>query len=211
MPRRRQALMTSVPVRIANAAKRPEELPTCDQLLYGIRVGCENDRTSVSHATTGSTYPSPRRLCMLHGCRSLPLLFVIALLSASAPRVAAWPSDPRTPLRLCTQSGEQAVNAVVSDGSGGAFVAWHDGRSGGGSKHIYAQRVDALGAVLWAAEGTLVCNASSLQEKPVMLADGAGGVVIIWLDGRHGSHSVVYAQRLNGAGNAQWTTNGIRL
>ena len=45
---------------------------------------------------------------------------------------------------LCTTIGEQGLPTIVSDGAGGAIVAWHDYRSGA-TPDIYAQRVDEWG------------------------------------------------------------------
>jgi hypothetical protein len=45
-------------------------------------------------------------------------------------------------LPLCTLPRGQYAPAIVSDGAGGAIVAWQDERAG---RHIYAQRVDGAG------------------------------------------------------------------
>jgi hypothetical protein len=49
-------------------------------------------------------------------------------------------------VRLCDAGGDQDQPAVVSDGAGGASVAWRDFRNSGYSD-VYAQRVDANGQI----------------------------------------------------------------
>ena len=48
------------------------------------------------------------------------------------------------------------------------------------------------------------------QSGASLVADGAGGVIAAWSDFRH-LGADVYAQRLNGAGVAQWAANGAAI
>ena len=50
---------------------------------------------------------------------------------------ATWPHDPFVNVRLAPSVGNQQAPAIVSDGIGGAIVAWSDGRSG--NFDIYAK------------------------------------------------------------------------
>jgi hypothetical protein len=64
----------------------------------------------------------------------------------------------------------------------------------------------------WPLNGIPVCNDPSTQTNPTIVSDGAGGVIIAWLDGRNGSSSArIYAQRTNAAGTPQWTANGVAV
>jgi hypothetical protein len=97
---------------------------------------------------------------------------------------------------------------VVADGSGGAYVAWQDSRSGAGFD-VYAQRLTSAGAPVWAVNGVPVCVAANAQSGVVITSDGTGSAVIAWSDQRASASNDIYAQRLNGSGVAQWTTDGI--
>ena len=56
-----------------------------------------------------------------------------------------WPVDGRA---LCTAANSQDYATIVSDGAGGAIVAWEDGRTSGTTGiDIYARRVYASGEV----------------------------------------------------------------
>jgi len=99
------------------------------------------------------------------------------------------------------------IPQIVSDGAGGAIIVWNDPRSG--ADDIYAQRINASGVVQWTTDGVAICTASGSQSQPTIAADGSGGAIIAWQDFRNGSHLDIYAQRINASGAVQWTVNGI--
>jgi hypothetical protein len=53
-----------------------------------------------------------------------------------------------------------------------------------------------------------VCQATDDQTGPQVVFQPSSGPIIVWLDGRHGSNDVIYAQRLDGVGAPQWSLNG---
>jgi hypothetical protein len=110
---------------------------------------------------------------------------------------------------LCTATEDQKWPIIASDGAGGAIVTWLDYRSGS-DWDIYAQRVDATGAVQWTTNGATVCAAMGAQEDPAIISDGAGGAIVTWHDLRGGIGDI-YAQRMNASGTPQWTTDGVAL
>jgi hypothetical protein len=144
-----------------------------------------------------------------------PLLLLVLALLATAPAVApspawsAWPHDPYAGnVPLCTATGSQHTPTIVSDGAGGAIVTWCDHRSG--NDDIYAQRVSAVGAVQWTADGVALCTATGSQQLPTIVSDGAGGAIVTWFDYRSGNADI-YARRASAAGTVQWTANGVAL
>ncbi len=96
--------------------------------------------------------------------------------------------------------------ALVSDGAGGAIVAWEDNRSG--PYDIYGQRVNGSGVPQWTPNGVAVCAAVGDQFGPHVVPDGTGGAIVCWQDVR-GIDSDVYAQRVTFVGAAAWTPDGI--
>ncbi|MGA2625151.1 MAG: T9SS type A sorting domain-containing protein [Bacteroidota bacterium] len=111
---------------------------------------------------------------------------------------------------ICTATNNQLSPTIVSDGAGGAIITWYDYRSGT-SYDIYAQRVNASGAVQWVTDGVAICTATNTQMFPTIVSDGAGGAIITWMDIRSGSNYDIYAQRVNASGSAQWTGNGVAI
>jgi hypothetical protein len=103
---------------------------------------------------------------------------------------------------------------IVADGSHGAIIAWNYSSpycSGSGSYYdIYAQRVDADGAVQWGSTGVAVCTAASNQYLSDTESDGNGGAILAWYDMRTPSNSYdIYAQKVNFGGVPQWTADGV--
>jgi hypothetical protein len=111
-------------------------------------------------------------------------------------------------ISVCTASQYQESPQIVSDGSGGAIVAWADKRDG--NYDIYAQRIDAKGNTLWDTNGVAVCTALNAQESPQLAPDGSGGAIVTWEDIRSGDDDI-YAQWVDADGNAMWKTDGVRL
>lgn len=109
---------------------------------------------------------------------------------------------------LCTGQQGLLIGQTISDGSGGAIVAWHDRRNF--YNNVFVQKIIANGTVQWTADGVGVSTVSCKQEYPVLASDGAGGVIAAWQDNRNGAYDI-YAQRINAAGAVQWTTDGIAV
>jgi hypothetical protein len=120
---------------------------------------------------------------------------------------ALWQDDGVT---LCMASGHQYDPQIVSDGSGGAIVAWYDLRVGSNSYDIYAQKVDGDGNALWQTDGVSLCVAADNQLDPQITSDGSGGAIVAWADWR-GLDYDIYAQWVDADGNVLWQADGVRL
>lgn len=104
-------------------------------------------------------------------------------------------------------------HAAVSDGAGGAIVAF-GGFGGASDSDVRAQRVGAAGDVLWSAGGVVLSAAPGVQEYPRIAPDGAGGAVFAWWDHRGHAYDLylapaVYAQRVLADGTVGWTADGV--
>jgi hypothetical protein len=140
------------------------------------------------------------------GSLRLKLLLTTALLVSAVTSVQAdWVDGG---VALCSDTGNQRFPVIVSDGAGGAIVAWRDESSG--NYDIYAQRVDATGTPMWVAGGLPICTAAGDQSFSQIVNDGAGGMIIAWHDGR-GTDNDIYAQRVSATGTLLWTENGVVL
>ncbi len=109
--------------------------------------------------------------------------------------VPKWTADG---VKLCNAPEHQNAYAIVNDGAGGAVVVWGDGRDNGGvewNHDVYAGRVSNTGALLWATDGVLLCAAEEEQQNIVMIGDGSGGAMAVWVDDRIDSYDI-YAQRV---------------
>lgn len=110
-------------------------------------------------------------------------------------------------IAVCSKTTSQKNPKLISDNAGGAIIVWED--SINSYWDIYAQRISASGAPLWATNGVAVCAAPNIQINPKIDVDDLGGAVITWQDKRNSTDYDIYAQRLNPSGVIQWAANGI--
>jgi hypothetical protein len=106
---------------------------------------------------------------------------------------------------ICTGLQNQVSPQLVTDGAGGACIAWVDDR--GGDWDIYGQRISAGGAIQWPANGVGICTAILDQVSPQLASDEAGGAIVTWADRRSGSWDI-YAQRMSAVGVGEWAQDG---
>jgi predicted lipoprotein with Yx(FWY)xxD motif len=124
----------------------------------------------------------------------------------NASGVAQWTMGG-VAIRMAT--GNQLAPKITSDGAGGAIITWED--LSGGDYKIYAQRVNASGAIQWTADGVRVSMAAGWQWYPAIISDGAGGAIITWLDNNSSTGRDIYAQRVNFSGAVEWAINGVPI
>lgn len=133
-------------------------------------------------------------------------LLAFLLAGAAMPARAQWPG-PTVNVPVCKATGSQNYRNAISDGAGGMFTAWTDTRFV--LSDIYVQHVSASGAMLWHTEGVLTCGGANKQEQPILVSDGAGGVIVAWRDFRTDPAGDVYAQRVDSTGTPVWAFNGV--
>jgi hypothetical protein len=125
-----------------------------------------------------------------------------------------WNSYPDG-VPICDTIESQIMPNLVSDGCGGAIIAWDDNRTIPGVYEWdpYAQRVDSSGNVLWIRNGIVINQAPNTQSHPQLVSDGCGGAVIAWNDYRTwpAPNIDIYAQRVDSSGNLQWDSNGVAI
>lgn len=129
---------------------------------------------------------------------------------------AQWPPDG-APVCVLTPA-MQRIGEIVSDGAGGAYVSFIDGRNGE-DWDVYVQRITASGAIApgWPATGVPVCMEPGDQYAMGLTADSEGGAIVVWEDYRTWvnpdpfTHSRdIYALKVTSSGAiaAGWQVNG---
>jgi hypothetical protein len=114
---------------------------------------------------------------------------------------------------VCPSTLFQSQPRLLSDGLGGAIIAWSDQRADTTSEYsgdVYAQSFDAQGTARWAPNGVPLCVAPWPQYVSGISPDGDGGAIVVWEDFRSESGDI-YAQRVSGGGQALWAADGIGL
>jgi hypothetical protein len=114
-------------------------------------------------------------------------------------------------VQVCVSPASQPQ--VVSDGAGGAIIAYEqciscgDGSQGCCDLDIYAQRIDAEGNVLWGPDGVPVCVEPLPQLDPGIVDDGAGGAIVFFVThlpiGDY-HYPAIHALRIDADGHKLW-------
>jgi hypothetical protein len=119
---------------------------------------------------------------------------------------------------VCGNAEDQRHVRMVSDGAGGAIIAWEDHRGRFGESDIYAQRVSPGGAARWSVDGVPICTAAWYQTfsgagLKNIVADGGGGAIIVWEDARGGTPTSrdIYGQKVSSSGAVLWSPNGVPI
>jgi hypothetical protein len=140
-------------------------------------------------------------------------------LDAAGVVAPGWPVDGLVVSPFPTEAGIErptnfdaatlGLSSIVSDGAGGAFVAWTDHRSG--NADVYLQHLVADGiAGGWPADGLALSGAAGDQSLPTLAPDGSGGAFVAWEDRRFGEADVFAQHVLPDGGLAHdWPEGGL--
>ena len=151
---------------------------------------------------------------------SPPEIAVNHVLASGALDDGTWPHFGRSvvtdPNSIANAAGGQAGPVIVSDGAGGAIVAWEDGRSPDTETDIFATHLLANGQVdaAWPVNGAALAVIDGVQDAPAMVPDGAGGAIVTWMDRRAGASVIdLYAQHVLASGvvDPRWPVNGLAV
>jgi len=96
-------------------------------------------------------------------------------------------------ISLCAGPGHSTIMALEYD----QIFNW---------SHIVVNRIDANGNFLW-GDGIKLDGVNE-SRSPQVVADGNGGAYVIWW-GYVSNNQVMYAQRIDSNGTAQWTSTAI--
>ena len=174
---------------------------------FRVLTSAVRDQTDLSMAPDGSggayySWTSLQNLTLSAEIYGMHLL-------ADGTRATGWAAGGRL---LSTGTGDQFQPEVVGDGLGGFWMAWTDSRSG--ANDIHYARFLATGALApgYPAGGLILCGETGSQIEARVLADGAGGMFVVWLDARDGE-LVMYGQHINSLGQVApgWTAGGSPL
>ena len=97
---------------------------------------------------------------------------------------------------------------LISDGNGGAIVAWRNDQEPSMTSRLYLQKITSTGNLQWGASGVMVAD-TPYQVGGKITSDNANSVIISWYDARSLSGLSQFAQRFNSSGNPMWILNGV--
>ena len=121
---------------------------------------------------------------------------------------ALWGPDGIT---VAAYSSLKVSPMILSDGVGGAVIAWKDDRDTNHEYYkLYAQRVDSLGNSTWSTNGVAVSTSHGEKLGVGIILSGSNGYIIAWMDDMNGKPSL-FIQRLDSSGDPLWQSNGIMV
>ncbi len=104
------------------------------------------------------------------------------------------------------------VPKVISDGSNGGIIAWHDDRDNNSLQSAFVQRISSTGSLYFPAngsEGSLEANTHKFNPVPVF-NQSTGETFIFWLHTNSlQDQQGVNGQKFSSTGDRQWGNNGI--
>jgi hypothetical protein len=98
---------------------------------------------------------------------------------------------------------------AISDGAHGAFAVWT--AMTGTLRRAYTGRVTVAGSAPWGVAGVALGISTGAGTRPKAIPDVSGGEIVTWEDARAHTNFDIYAQKVNSAGAAVWTANGVAL
>lgn len=132
-------------------------------------------------------------------------------IAVRAISASGTPLGPANGVTICAATGTQSVPRIASDGAGGAIVTWQDARST--TPDVFAARFTSAGTVPWTPDGVIVLGGAGNQTAPEIVADGAGGAIVVLLTSAPFTTTPTYcgALRLNSSGTHVWSSGGVQV
>jgi len=136
----------------------------------------------------------------------------IFILCATISTFAQWPQSATINVPICTANLGQSNPSIVTDGNGGAIIAWQDDRNN--ALYVYAQHIDAWGKTKWRTNGIAIDSLQgSVALNPIVISDNQGGAFFVWSDTRNASakdavtgDTDIYMQHVDSTGAFTWVT-----
>jgi hypothetical protein len=108
-----------------------------------------------------------------------------------------WPDNPWSNFMVDSTIGYANGDALTTDGSSGAIVAWKDNRTG--YYNVFVQKLDSLGNTKWGPNGLRISNLLGHASSINIIPDSVGGAVIGWAEG-----DTILLSRINSLGNPKY-------
>lgn len=139
------------------------------------------------------------------------ITLLLALVLITSLTNAQWKSTPGEDNIICAANANQNSAVAISDGEGGAYVAWTDYRNPGNDADVYMQRVDKDGNLLFQENGIPICVEASNQLDIRLVLASDKSVIATWVDFRKNftNSSDLYAQKIDPDGKVKWAINGV--
>jgi len=130
-------------------------------------------------------------------------------LLADGSLAPGWPLQGRA---IASIAGDQLQPSIAADGSGGAWIAWTDSRTGADDIYFTHIAGDGTPRAGFVTGGKPLCAAPGIQDVVQAVADGEGGIYAVWLDQRNGGVDL-FGQHIHSTGVIMpgWAADGLPI
>lgn len=109
---------------------------------------------------------------------------------------------------VTTAINDQLVHRIAPDGTGGVIAVWGDNRDA--TPKVFAQRLNANGGAVWAADGLQISASFFNANNPSIVSDGFGGAMIVNHEATFNLSCFcisddIFARRIDPFGNVIWS------
>ncbi len=104
---------------------------------------------------------------------------------------------------VATSAPPQSFPCLLADGTGTVIVAYQ------ANTDLYIQRMNSFGQPTWGLGGVQLSALGNYDDHQKIVATSAGDYIVVWRSDR--GDDWIVAQKINAAGQVQWTPNGINV
>ncbi|NHI94992.1 MAG: hypothetical protein EAX96_21055 [Candidatus Lokiarchaeota archaeon] len=110
---------------------------------------------------------------------------------------------------LCNETDFQGMAIINKINDDNFTITWSDQRNGGGllQNDLYIQKVNSSGTPQWSLNGTIISNATGLQEYVNVNTPNESNIITFWQN-EQGVSGDVIIQNFNSTGHKKWGVNG---
>ncbi len=138
----------------------------------------------------------------------------IALQKISPAGQKLWGANP---IIYASGTAENYSNPKIVPSDNGSIILVHQGYTGpffSAIVHLYAQKFDTNGSIVWGAGGVVIQNLGTIPfyDVPVAVSDANSGVFVAWYDDRDANSLFSsFAQHITSDGNITFPVNGAEV
>ncbi len=139
------------------------------------------------------------------------ILFICSMLMSFNLLFGQWSSDPAVNFAVSDLTGSQVIPKIGTNIAGDSYIGWFSSETG--NYDVRLQRFDSQGYEMWAHNGILISDHTSMSWLTDwdMVVDAENHAILTFQDIRNAGNNNIYAYRISPDGDFIWGDDGIEL
>jgi hypothetical protein len=139
------------------------------------------------------------------------ILFICSMLMSFNLLFGQWSSDPAVNFAVSDLTGSQVIPKIGTNIAGDSYIGWFSQETG--NYDVRLQRFDSQGYEMWAHNGILISDHTSMSWLTDwdMIVDAENHAILTFQDIRNAGNNNIYAYRISPDGDFIWGEDGIEL